>query len=205
MFRGWLDTTTGRCNVVAIQSNPAKRNEGGVSWRSIRLVASRIVDSRIRKCISPEYADTQKHVQALRGFMSRLGTGPLCEASIMQPPNTPKHVYEMEASELLSTSRFACLILDIFHFFFHVADILIQSPSFSSLSLRSVNVIRTNAGLKWSNVKRDFCHTRSSAFLIERLDKKLNSNHPNHRQRSFLAIPQKVLLPCFETHPVIFV
>lgn len=115
MFRGWLDTTTGRCNVVAIQSNPAKRNEGGVSWRSIRLVASRIVDSRIRKCISPEYADTQKHVQALRGFMSRLGTGPLCEASIMQPPNTPKHVYEMEASELLSMSRFACLILYMFH------------------------------------------------------------------------------------------
>lgn len=103
--------------------------------------------------------------------MSRLGTGPLCEASIMQLPNTPKHVYEMEASELPSMSRFASLILDTFHSFSHIADILIQSLSFSSLSLRSVNAIRTSAGLQSSNVKRDFSHTRSSAFLIERLDK----------------------------------
>ena len=59
-------------NVAAIQPNPAKRNEGGVSPCSIQLVASRIVDSRIRKCISLAYPDTQKHVQAWRGFMSRL-------------------------------------------------------------------------------------------------------------------------------------
>lgn len=47
LFRGWLDIVEG-WNVAIVQSNPPKRNKGGVPSG---LVASCLVDPRIRKCL----------------------------------------------------------------------------------------------------------------------------------------------------------